>query len=141
MQQLVGGLLMWAASLSHYPEPETPPNVLAVPHEQLEGILCGGQRCHAVAYYDHESASIFFDESLNLDDSITAKSFVVHEMVHYLQHQAGKMTEMPMPCKERIALEREAYITQQKYLRQHHTLTYQVQTALRLLGNICKTNE
>lgn len=137
MQEVLSSLLMWAVSLSAYPEPALMPTLTPVTHSSLVNTLCDGRECNALAYYEDKSSTIFYDEKMNLDSSITARGFIVHELVHYLQDKAGKMADMPLPCQTQMMLEREAYLVQKEFLRQHHTMTYEVDMAIRLLGKIC----
>lgn len=137
MQEVLGSLLMWAVSLSAYPEPEDMPTLTPVTHSTLVDTLCDGRECNALAYYEHKSSTIFYDEKMNLESSLTAKGFIVHELVHYLQDKAGKLADTPLPCQTQMMLEREAYLVQKEFLREHHTMTYQVDMAIRLLGNVC----
>ncbi len=44
------------------------------------------------------------------------------------------MNEKSMACEQRMQLEREAYVVQQQFLRQHQLMTYQVDMAIRLLA-------
>lgn len=137
MQQLVNGLLMWAVSLSSYPEAAKLPELIAIPHAQLEATLCNHEQCNAVAYYDHHADIVYYDQNLDLENSLIAKSFIVHELVHYLQDQSGKMKHFPLSCEAHISLEREAYQVQQRYLSEHQTVTHHIDMAIHLLGGIC----
>lgn len=138
MQHLLSGLVMWAASISPYPEPASMPDFKAITHRQLELILCAGKPCNAVAYYDHHASLIYYDEALDIENDIQARGFIVHELVHYLQDNAGKMDNTPLPCNDYVSLEQEAYRTQQQYLMQHQKLTYEVEAAMRLLDGLCE---
>ncbi|WP_297811469.1 hypothetical protein [uncultured Methylophaga sp.] len=138
MQHLLSGLVMWAASISPYPEPTSMPGLKAITHRQLEVILCAGKPCNAVAYYDHHASIIYYDEAMDIENDIQAKGFIVHELVHYLQDEAGTMKDAPLPCDVYVALEQEAYQVQQQYLMQHQTLTYEVEAAVRLLDGLCE---
>lgn len=138
MQELLGSLLMWVVSLSLYPDPASLPKISALSHAELVEKLCAGYECNALAYYDDESETIFYDDRLELDNSLTAQGFLVHELVHYLQDKAGKMDNKPLACEQYMALERESYLIQQQFLRHHQTMTYQIDMAIRMIGNMCK---
>lgn len=138
MQHFLSGLLMWAASVSQYPEPASMPDLRKLSHRQLEVILCAGKPCNAVAYYDHHASIIYYDDKLDIQNSDVARAFIVHELVHFLQDEAGKMKHTPLPCEDYVALEREAYRAQQAFLTQHQKMTVEVETAMRLLGGLCE---
>lgn len=63
--------------------------------------------------------------------------YVVHEIVHYLQQQAGYLGADVIPCDIRIDLEREAYRVQHYFLKEHNESTDQVDLALALLKSFC----
>ncbi len=94
--------------LSHYTQPESPPEIRPVSYSRLIEMLCEGTDCNAIAYSDDKQATIFYDDRLELEHNIGAQGFIVHEMVHYLQHQAGLMNGKSMACEQRMQLEREA---------------------------------
>lgn len=133
--------MVWIASVTSYPQAETLPELIAISHQEIEQRVCAGQPCNAVAYYDHHASIIYFDSSLNMEKSITARSFMVHELVHYMQDQAGEMSALPLPCEDYIALEREAYLVQHRFLKQHNVPTYQLDMALSLLETVCQDEE
>lgn len=137
MQHFMSGLLMWVVSVSQYPEPASMPDLKVLSHQQMENMVCAGKPCNAVAYYDHHASIIYYDDSLDIENSDVAKGFIVHELVHFLQDEAGKMTNTPLPCEDYVALEREAYQVQQAFLTAHQMMTFEVETALRLLGRVC----
>ena len=137
MQHFLNGLLMWAVSVSQYPEPASMPDLKALSHRQLVNVVCAGKPCNAVAYYDHHASIIYYDDNLDIQNSDVARGFIVHELVHFLQDEAGKMKKTPLPCEDYVALEREAYRAQQAFLMQHQKMTNEVETAIRLLGGLC----
>jgi hypothetical protein len=49
------------------------------------------------------------------------RSFLVHELVHWLQHQAQPDTQSEPSCMAYRAAEREAYTVQNRYLRHHQS--------------------
>jgi hypothetical protein len=114
MSELNAVLLSWAVTLTGYPAPATPPQVVMVSHAYLEEAACAGRPCKVLGWFppgDH----IFIDDQLNAQDDLYASSVVVHEMVHFLQQSSGKYPT-PYSCEDAIAMEREAYGVQQAYL-------------------------
>jgi hypothetical protein len=67
-----------------------------------------------VAFYDMEKNTIFLKNTLDLDTTI-GQSFLLHEMVHVLQHKAfGK--DIFDDCDNTVRSERLAYAVQNKFL-------------------------
>lgn len=140
MQELINGLLVWAVTLTGYQQPVDLPVVEAVSHQQLVKTLCEDQFCTAVAYYDTDTQIIYYDERMQLEQDQSARGFIVHEMVHYLQDLNGELVPAEMSCEQRIEKEQEAYRVQQYFLREHREPTFQIDLAVAVLANVCKTN-
>ncbi len=140
MQELINGLLVWAVTLTGYEQPVDLPVVEAVSHQQLVKTLCEDQFCTAVAYYDTDTQIIYYDERMQLEQDQSARGFIIHEMVHYLQDLNGELVPAEMSCEQRIEKEQEAYRVQQYFLREHREPTFQIDLAVAVLANVCKTN-
>jgi hypothetical protein len=140
MQELINSLLVWAVTLTGYQQPVDLPVVEAVSHQQLVKTLCEDQFCTAVAYYDTDTQIIYYDERMQLEQDQSARGFIVHEMVHYLQDLNGELVPAEMSCEQRIEKEQEAYRVQQYFLREHREPTFQIDLAVAVLANVCKTN-
>ena len=102
MQELINSLMVWAVTLTSYEQPLKLPTVEAVSHQQLLQTLCDDQFCTAVAYYDTETRTIYFDERMELEQDQSARGFIVHEMVHFLQDINGELVPDEMSCEQRI---------------------------------------
>jgi hypothetical protein len=124
-EQQLGKLLDWAARLSGRPLAENGarPALLALGDEALAEVVCGGAipspvPCKLVAAaYDPASRRIVYRASLNLAQPLD-QSFIVHELVHWLQHAAGEPLG-DAPCAAVFRAEREAYAAQNRFLEQH----------------------
>jgi hypothetical protein len=138
MQDIIQGLMVWAVTLTGYELPAEPPRVEAVSHQQLVKTLCDDQFCTAVAYYDTKTQTIYHDERMQLDLDQSARGFIVHEMVHYLQDLNGELIPDEMSCEQRIEKEQEAYRVQRYFLREHRQPTFQLDLAVSVLANVCK---
>lgn len=138
MTDSLQSLMLWAVTLTGYPLPDALPKVETMPHQALAEILCAGKFCNAVAYYDPKTQTIYYDDRMQLKQERNAQGFIVHEMVHYLQHkQNADFDAAILPCEQRMQLEREAYRVQRFFLREHKYNTYQIDLALTALSSFC----
>ena len=115
MNELYAILLSWAVTLSGYPMPDQPAEVKTVSHAYLVEHACNGRECKVLGWFP-PGRTIYVDNRLNPADSLLAASIVVHEMVHHLQHEAGRIDPAKWSCENAIALEREAYAIQREFL-------------------------
>ena len=113
MDELYAVLLSWATTLSGYPTPGVPAEIVAVSHEVLVQRACGGRECKVLGWFP-PGQRIYVDERLGPADDLVAASIVVHEMVHYLQYRSGAFDSFD--CAKSIELEREAYAIQREFL-------------------------
>jgi hypothetical protein len=67
-----------------------------------------------VAAYDTERSRILYRDTLDLRDP-SDQSFLVHELVHWLQHRDRALADEP-DCPSVLAAEHEAYAVQNRYL-------------------------
>ncbi len=123
MNELLSALLSWAVTLSGYPAPAQPPEVISVPHSFFVEKACGGRECKVFGWYAG-GTKLYLDERMDPSKDLLAASVVVHEMVHYLQGvarnggvpaQGAAYGERP-GCSAAIDMEREAYGVQREYL-------------------------
>lgn len=113
MNELYAVLLSWATTLSGYPAPDVPAEVVPVSHEVLVQRACGGRACKVLGWFP-PGPRIYIDERLGPADDLVAASILVHEMVHYLQYRSGAFDGFD--CAKSIELEREAYAIQREFL-------------------------
>src|SRR5262245_37966399 len=94
--------------------------VQIVPPSFLQAAACNGRpHCKVMGWFPPGEA-IYLDERLDFEHDLLANSVVVHEMVHYLQHQSGKY-RAPYSCEDFLAMEREAYQAQRDFLLRYGT--------------------
>lgn len=112
MKALVLGLMIWIHAQTGMPLPDEPPDVIIASRQDV-CLLAGGGRnvCQGgiMVAGVYEGGVIF----LNRDepfDTYVGVSFVVHELVHYMQDPTT------FNCKQEA--EKQAYDTQEKFLRQ-----------------------
>lgn len=114
-------LLDWAVQLSGRPLPagvQRPP-IERLGSAELAEVVCGGdaERCrNVVAAYDTGRRRIVYLDSLDMANAAD-RSFILHELVHYLQHLQRGDDFSTSGCEAVVASEREAYRVQNKYLR------------------------
>ncbi|MCC5795709.1 MAG: hypothetical protein JJU48_00105 [Methylophaga sp.] len=137
MHDWLPSLLLWIVAVTAYDDPPQLPEIIPISQQQLIEILCHGENCPALAYYDPGSQTIFHDQRLDFDADLNARSFLVHELVHYLQDKQGLIDISSMSCEQRMLLEREAYLVQGKFLHQHGLPARQITLALSILEQVC----
>jgi len=128
MTELYAALMSWAVTLSGYPAPAEPPNVVAEPHSFFVERACNGKECKVLGWYAG-GRNVYVDESLDPLNNLFASSIVVHEMVHYLQGVArgddalkdGAAFNVAPSCKQLVHWEFEAYAVQKEYIMRYGT--------------------
>jgi len=113
-------LLGWASHFSGRPLAPTAeiPVTSALSAEVLARTVCPEDlaRCRrVVAAYDAEHRRIVHLDTLDIHDPVD-RSFLVHELVHYLQHLQRGDAFLIASCSASLASEREAYRAQDRYL-------------------------
>lgn len=117
---LLAYLLSAAANLSGYPPipvEELPP-IAIMSAADMRREVCGDQQkscANMAAVFDTDGRRILLRDDLDLDNP-GDNSFLVHELVHVLQHhQRGE--RIFAGCHETLHTEREAYSVQNRYLK------------------------
>lgn len=118
-------MLRWAAKISHRTLPAniSPPKLVALNARAMREMVCPDRPAGCVslaAAYSIETGVIYYRDSFSLD-KLLHRSYIVHEMVHFLQHLAlgDRVNES---CQQIFRLEREAYGVQAAYLRRHGSI-------------------
>lgn len=76
------------------------------------------ENCHGLAaVYDTNTKSIYIREDVNPDLSMINISFLLHEMVHALQHEFRSEDDMFGNCQKLYNTEKEAYAAQDDFLK------------------------
>jgi len=120
MDELYAVFLSWAVVLTGHAAPDHKPSVQIVSPSFLQAAACNGRpHCKVMGWFPPGDA-IYLDERLDFEHDLLASSVVVHEMVHYLQHQSGKY-RAPYSCEDFLAMEREAYQAQRDFLLHYGT--------------------
>jgi len=66
------------------------------------------------AAYDDQRQLIYIRDDVDLN-TVKGKAMLVHELVHHIQYRMGMNDQVP--CQD--ALEKDAYLTQAKWLKEH----------------------
>ncbi|UCH49558.1 MAG: hypothetical protein JSU95_07220 [Betaproteobacteria bacterium] len=114
MEDLLPELLTAIDRLSKYSIPDELPIVHRVPHEKIEELACGGQKCAALAAY-RSGEGIYIDAALKPETDIFARSILLHELVHYVQDVSNELASAE-PCHRWYRREQEAYAVQKAFL-------------------------
>lgn len=117
--ELAMDLIDWAVRMSGRTAPTKGSMPLLEPlsAEELSRTVCPNrpQSCRGlVAAYDTDRRRIVYRDTLDMRDP-TDQSFIVHELVHWMQHLA-RGPALEETCDSVLAAEREAYEVQNRYL-------------------------
>lgn len=115
--ELMQDLLQWAARLTGLPAPAGLPALTALPAAELARRVCPDEPRHCrtlIAVYDTDRVEILYQDTLDLRDE-TDQSYLVHELVHHLQHRRDG-DALFADCQRVMAAETEAYAAQNRYL-------------------------
>ena len=114
---LLQDLLRWAGKLTGLPTPATLPTLTALPERELARRVCPDEPRHCrtlIAVYDTDRTEILYRDTLDLRDE-TDQSYLVHELVHYLQHRRDG-DALFADCPSVMRAESAAYAAQNRYL-------------------------
>jgi hypothetical protein len=89
------------------------PEVIRVPHERIEAMVCHA-KCGALAAY-RPGEGIYLDERLKPETQLFDRSILLHELVHYEQDMSDEHGDM-RPCQRWYHREQEAYAIQKIFL-------------------------
>lgn len=111
--ELMPALVSALDQLSKYHRPVVMPEVIRVPHERIEAIVCNA-KCGALAAY-RPGEGIYLDERLKPETELFDRSILLHELVHYVQDMNDEHGDM-RPCMRWYQREQEAYAIQKIFL-------------------------
>lgn len=119
--ELAADLMGWASRFSGLPDlaPAEPPTLVPLSPGEMQSQVCpeSPAGCPSlVAVYDTSARRVLYRASLDMRDP-TDQSFIVHELVHHLQHQ-HRGDAIFASCAAIVESERQAYAAQNQY-QQH----------------------
>lgn len=111
--ELMPALVSALDQISKYHRPVALPEVIRVPHERIEEMVCHA-KCGALAAY-RPGEGIYLDERLKPETDLFDRSILLHELVHYVQDMGDEHGDM-RPCMRWYYREQEAYAIQKIFL-------------------------
>ena len=111
--ELMPALAMALDQLSKYQRLVALPEVIRVPHERIEAMVCKA-KCAARAVY-RPGEGIYLDDRLKPETHLFDRSILLHELVHYAQDMSLEYQDM-RPCQRWYQREQEAYAVQKIFL-------------------------
>jgi len=112
--ELMPALVSALDQISKYPRPVALPEIIKVPHERIEEMVCHAKKCAARAFY-RPGEGIYLDDSLKPETNLFDRSILLHELVHYVQDMSGERADVK-PCLRWYQREQEAYAIQKVFL-------------------------
>ncbi len=116
MKAIVAGLLAWLGAHSDFTVTNQAPVIALVPHSYVEDLACGAP-CEVLGVYPDGNV-VYIDQALAPETNICARSVILHELVHYLQHSDDKYRNLHALLRWRVR-EMEAYAYQRMYLEEN----------------------
>jgi len=108
-------LMGWAAFLSPYETPSSPPPVATATLEYMRSYVCPDtMTCPVVGMY--RQGTVYIRDTLDPFNDPYARSILVHEFVHHLQRINNSHQNQAHPCYRANVREIEAYGIQNAYL-------------------------
>ena len=111
--ELMPALATALDQLSKYQRLVAWPEVIRVPHERIEAMVCKA-KCAARAVY-LPGEGIYLDDRLKPESQLFDRSILLHELVHYAQDMNLEYQDM-RPCQRWYQREQEAYAVQKIFL-------------------------
>jgi hypothetical protein len=112
LAKLVATLLVSIQLLAGFDLPAEPPEVVFVPHERLQDEACDGP-CEVYGWFP-PGRIIYLDDRLDPVRDIAARGILIHELVHYLQQEAGTFPASG-GCRTWLKREWQAYDIQLRW--------------------------
>jgi len=111
--EVVASLFLAVSQLTDYPAPRELPPIHVLSEREMAQRLCAGP-CGVRAYY-LDGQGVYLRDDLDIVDDLKARSILLHELVHHIQHETGRFAAMNA-CERWLAREDEAYRVQNAYL-------------------------
>lgn len=111
--EVVASLFLAVSQLTDYPAPRELPPIHVLSEREMAQRLCAGP-CGVRAFY-LDGQGVYLRDDLDIVDDLKARSILLHELVHHIQHETGRFAAMNA-CERWLAREDEAYRIQNAYL-------------------------
>ncbi|MDH3472393.1 MAG: hypothetical protein OEM59_01775 [Rhodospirillales bacterium] len=111
--KIVAELLLAVQALTGVGASVEPPELAFLPQQELAKQVCG-RPCEVYGWFP-PGGTIYLDERLDLLDDTLARSILVHELVHFVQQEAGAF-RAAADCAAWLERERQAYDIQLRWI-------------------------
>lgn len=121
IQGIISALMLYAQQATHTVAiPFQLPDVRFVSQESLAARVCNDSRCDVRGWFSSADQVIYMAGNRNIMvNNMHARSILLHEIVHYIQHQIG-FPQLGNICLTWKAREIEAYKIQYRWLYENH---------------------
>jgi hypothetical protein len=115
MDKLFLSMYLMVQSMMSFHTDAPLPKFTPVEKKWIQETYCEGKDCNLAGLYAGGD-TIYYVNSLDVEENALHASIIVHELVHYVQMQRDQYVLTTIPCPQYMSLEREAYGVQFKYL-------------------------
>jgi hypothetical protein len=138
MDALVAVLCAWIHATAGYTVPDPLPRIAFVQAHLIADIMCDGHpRCPVLGMY-LRGDTIFLDDRLDVHGNDYHTSILLHELVHYVQHQSGRFAESD--CESWVKQEQEAFRIQIAWLRER-TIAFPQRHQIPRMERLCANGQ
>jgi hypothetical protein len=117
LAEIVAELLLFAQITTGYAPAVARPDVVFVSQAELQRQACKNP-CKILGWYPNGS-TVYLDKRLDPFANLQARGILLHELVHYLQHENGAYKDASA-CMNWARREREAYKVQAAWLQRNN---------------------
>lgn len=128
LEDIVLELLLFVQAATGHALPGDRPDVALVPATYLERAACEGP-CRIRGWYPY-GRTVYLDSRLDPVADLQARGILLHELVHYVQHQAH-VFEGGDPCQDWQQREQEAHRVQARWLFEQRIAGHRVRVGRR----------
>jgi len=120
IQAIVSGLLLYINAVMAVPDSNlAQPQVKFLSQSQMEAKACESRSCKVEGWFAHADQTIYLHDQLDVRRDLHARSILLHELVHYVQHKQNGIKKAN-ECLSWKARETQAYRIQYKWLYENH---------------------
>jgi len=117
LSSLLVELFLAIKLIAGYPVPQQWPAIQLLDSNAMRAMLCQGP-CGDIPAFYLPGRGVFVNARLDFDNDVSARSILLHELVHHVQELSGKFDRIASQCDRWYSKELEAYSVQNQFLRQ-----------------------